>query len=210
MTVLPPIRAVRALVLALAVAMPAGCGTEQDARVDRETPSAGRDASALAGAPFARGGETFGPADEGDPPLALAGNGSVEDLRAGLAAARSPEAAALLESGYRQAFTVDRAKRDYAAALAVLEEALALDPGLPQAHRALGQVHRHLGEDMERARAACSRAIELEPDYGEAYYDLAALLALVDRGRGAAMYRKAMELGVPDEADLGERFYAGR
>jgi hypothetical protein len=53
------------------------------------------------------------------------------------------------------------------------------------------------------------RAVELDPDYGEAHYALAFMLGPTDRERGAVHFARAMELGIDDERNLRERFFEG-
>jgi TolB-like protein/DNA-binding SARP family transcriptional activator/Flp pilus assembly protein TadD len=61
-------------------------------------------------------------------------------------------------------------------ALASASRALALDPGLAEAHHALGTVHLAMG-DHGQARPALERAIELNPSYAAPATNLAALHA---------------------------------
>ena len=56
------------------------------------------------------------------------------------------------------------------------------------------------------------KAIELKPDYGEAHYALSFMCAMdpsnqANMAKGAEHFKRAMELGVEDERNLGQRFY---
>ncbi len=148
-----------------------------------------------------------GPTDDNPLPLKLSGLNSVEELKSGMAATRNEQAAKLFEDGFRKTFTADNSKRDYAGAAADLKQAIALDPKYAQAYRALGYAEFNMGFNVDGAMADYQKAIELDPNYGEAQYAIAFMYAMTDREKGADHFKKAMELGVPDERHLGERFY---
>lgn len=94
----------------------------------------------------------------------------------------------LLEEAQR---AIDR--RDFAAALAPLEKVTAEQPDLAYAFFQLGYVYIAL-ERWEEARAACQRAIELDPKLTEAYVNLGTLLLDRDPPAAAAALRQAVAL----------------
>lgn len=151
-----------------------------------------------------------GPTDQNPLPLKLTGLSSVEELNHGLTMTTNEEAKAVFEAGFRKTFTADATKRDYAGAVQDLEKALALDPNFAAAYRALGYAKFNTGMNVDGALADYMKAVELKPDYGEAHYALAFMYAMGDREKGAVHFKKAMELGVPDERSLGEKFYSGK
>lgn len=195
--------------LALLVLCLAACGAKDES--GGSPPPSGSAGAPPAGAqaPFAGMNQDPGPVDGHALPIKLTGNNSLIELTAGREAAASPEAAALFESGFRKAFTADQTKRDYPGAERDLTEAIALDPNLAQAYRALGYARFNQGFNTQAAFENYGKALELKPDYGETWYALAFLYAQSDRAKGAEAFKKAMELGVPDERKLGERFYPG-
>jgi hypothetical protein len=163
------------------------------------------------GGPMAGGmGGESGPTDDNPLPLKLTGVNSVEELTKGVAAAGSDEARTAYEAGFRKCFTADAQKRDYAGAVVDLEKAIALNPGFAHAYRALGYARFNQGFNVQGALDNYKKAVELQPEYGEAHYALAFMYAMNDLDQGAVHFKKAMELGVPDERNLGERYYKGQ
>ena len=150
-----------------------------------------------------------GPTDDDPLPLKLDGMNGVKELNHALAGTDSPEARELFTAGFRKTFTADAAKRDYPGAVTDLEQAIQLDPSFAQAYRALGYAKFNIGFNVDAAMENYQKAIDLKPDYGEAHYALAFMYAMGDRSKGTEHFKKAMELGVPDERNLGERFYSG-
>jgi tetratricopeptide (TPR) repeat protein len=148
-----------------------------------------------------------GPTDGNALPLKLTGLSSVEELEHGLSMTENAEAKTVFEAGFRKTFTADPTKRDYQGAIPDLEKALALDPKFAAAYRAMGYAKFNMGFNVDGALADYKKAIELKPDYGEAHYALAFMYAMADRDKGVEHFKKAMELGVPDERNLGEKFY---
>src|SRR5690606_15437282 len=61
------------------------------------------------------------------------------------------------------------------------ERAIALDPDLPEAYAALGDVKLYMEWDWPGAEAALRRAIELGPSLAMPHYDLAWYLILFER-----------------------------
>ncbi|MBL8786367.1 MAG: hypothetical protein JNJ59_15810 [Deltaproteobacteria bacterium] len=150
------------------------------------------------------------PAETGvERPLPLEGSGSIAELKARLAKAKDTSKNAILEDAFRKVFTVERAARDTAGAAAALEP-LAKDPDTAVAslaERTLGYTRVQSGFDAEGAKQRYARAIELDPDYGEAHYAMAFMLAMGDRTQGKVHFDKAIALGVPDTRGLRGQFY---
>lgn len=148
-----------------------------------------------------------GPTDDNPLPLKLSGINSVEELKHGVEFAKGDEACRLYEDGFRKTFTADPAKRDYAGAEVDLKKAIELEPGFAHAYRALGYAQFNMGFNVQAALENYNKAVELDPNYGEAHYALAFMYAMNDLEKGKVHFTKAMELGIPDERELGERFY---
>jgi tetratricopeptide (TPR) repeat protein len=149
------------------------------------------------------------PTDEHAIPLKLEGLNSRAELDRALATVEDPAVREAFESGYRKTFTADPARRDYAGAAQDLRKVVEGAPGFAEAYRALGYAEFNQGFNVDAAMTHYLRAVELKPDYGEAHYALAFMYAMGNREKGVVHFRKAMELGVPDERNLGERFYGG-
>ncbi len=160
--------------------------------------------SGVTPAPGAAGAE---PAEADALPLKETGSGSLAELARGRAATKNSEAADCFARGFRLTFTSDQEKRNYAAAKELFMRAIALDPNYAEAYRGLAYAEFNLGFNREAALANYQKAIELKPDYGEAHYALAFLYAMDDLEKGAQHFKRAMELGVPDERNLHDRFY---
>jgi len=142
-------------------------------------------------------------------PLPLEGSGSIAELRSRLAKIKDTSKHATLEDAFRKVFTIDRGSRDNPGAEAILTP-LAQDPDpavASLAERTLGLVRVNSGFDQEGAKARYARAIALDPEYGEAHYAMAFMLAMGDRTQGKVHFDKAMALGVPDNRGLREQFY---
>lgn len=159
------------------------------------------------GAPMMGSLGSDGPTDDNPLPLKLTGINSVEELKKGIAFPKNEEARKLYEEGYRKTFTADPAKRDYVGAEADLKKAIELEPGYAHAYRALGYAQFNMGFNVQAALDNYMKAVEIDPNYGEAHYALAFMYAMNDLPKGAEHFKKAMELGVQDERNLGERFY---
>jgi len=140
-------------------------------------------------------------------PLKEKGSGSEAELERGRKATSNAEAADAYARGFRLTFTSDQARRDYAAARDLFEQALSLDPNYAEAHRGLAYAEFNLGFNRDAAVKHYKKAIELKPDYGEAHYALAFMYAMDNLEEGAVHFKKAIELGVEDERNLGQRFY---
>jgi len=164
-------------------------------------------------APMMEGGGlgAAGPTDGNALPLKLEGLSSAQEMERGKAMTQNQEARAAFESGFRKTFTADPQKRDYQGAVEDLDRALSLDPNFAAAYRARGYAKFNLGFNVQGAMTDYLKAVELKPDYGEAHYALAFMYAMPgqgDRDQGEMHFNRAMELGVPDERGLKEKFYS--
>jgi tetratricopeptide (TPR) repeat protein len=140
-------------------------------------------------------------------PLKEKGSGSLAELTRGQAATKNAEAATDFAQAFRLTFTSDNARRDYPRARELYQKALALDPKYAEAYRGLAYAEFNIGFNRDAALTNYMKAIELKPDYGEAHYALAFMYAMDDVSKGEVHFKKAMELGVDDERNLGQRFY---
>lgn len=117
-----------------------------------------------------------------------------------------PEARALFEEAFRVSFTTDRTHRDYPTARGNFQALIDADPEFAPAWRGLGYALFNLG-DAAGALSAYQRAVLIDDAYGEAHYALSFLYVMTDLEAGRPHFERAMELGVPDERSLGDRFY---
>lgn len=142
-------------------------------------------------------------------PLVLEGSGSLTELKTRLAKVSDATLHPALEEGFRKVFTVQRQARDNARATALLEPlATNADKAVASlAERILGYVRINSGFDAEGAKTRYLKALELDPEYGEAHYALAFTLAISDLGKGKEHFERAMALGVPDTRGLRAQFY---
>jgi tetratricopeptide (TPR) repeat protein len=139
--------------------------------------------------------------------LKLEGIGSKKELDRALAKLPDTAARAHFEAGFRSCFVQDASLRDYTAALAAMEKVLEAVPDFAPAYRTMAYAKLNTGFDMDGATALYEKAIQADPDYGEAHYALSFMLTQFDPERGRKHFDRAMELGVPDERNLRERFY---
>jgi len=195
------------------IVMVSGCGggklpeAKQDEAGAKALPEGHPPVDGSGGAPMMGSLGSDGPTDDNPLPLKLTGINSVEELKMGMAYAKNDEARTLYEEGFRKTFTADPAKRDYQGAEADLKKAIELEPGYAPAYRALGYAQFNMGFNVQAALDNYKKAVEIDPNYGEAHYALAFMYAMNDLDKGAEHFKKAMELGVKDERNLGERFY---
>jgi len=151
-----------------------------------------------------------GPNDGADVPLKMTGLGSAAELQRELAKLQDERVAAHFEQAYRLTFTSDPMKRDYHTAETLLKTVVQSNPKFAPAYRTLGYAEFNLNPtDPSISMEDYEKAVELDPDYGEAHYAIAFMCAATgEREKGAEHYRKAMALGVEDERNIGQRFYA--
>ncbi len=201
--------------LALGVVLalgPVACQKSGDEGRRVESAPAGSEAGGTPGSaalpeghPPIGGGE---PVDPSTVPMKETGSGSLAELERGRAATQVAEAAAAYDQGFRLTFTSDQSKRDYVQARELFNKAIALDPNYAEAYRGLAYAEFNVGFNKDAALANYKKAIELKPDYGEAHYALAFMYAMENPEMGADHFKKAMELGVDDERNLGTQFYS--
>ncbi|MEX2579513.1 MAG: tetratricopeptide repeat protein [Verrucomicrobiales bacterium] len=91
-------------------------------------------------------------------------------------------------------------------ALAKLEEGLTHDSQNAKAHNCVGVISTRKGW-VERAQRAFSNAVSIDPEYGDAHFNLAVLYATRDQPDAKAAgkhYFKALHLGLPRDATIEE------
>jgi tetratricopeptide (TPR) repeat protein len=139
-------------------------------------------------------------------PLKLKGLNSVEELNRGLAKFSDSKSKQLFEDAFRMTFTTEQSSRNYAQAEAKFNRLLERNTRSAESYRGLGYALFNQGDSMGAVRSYL-RAVEIDPNYGEAHYALAIMYSAVDIEKGRTHFRKAIELGIPDERKLGERVY---
>ena len=147
------------------------------------------------------------PEATGERPLKPDGIGSMVELNHCLAKIQDAAMKARFEEGFRACFTSNQGDRDYRIAADAANEILGKLPNFAPAYRMLAYARLNTGFDMQGATELYEKAIEADPDYGEAHYALSFMLTKTDPERGRKHFEKAMELGIPDERDLRSRFY---
>jgi hypothetical protein len=140
-------------------------------------------------------------------PLLLKGPGSAEELSRRLATLEDTDTRKRLEEAFRLTFTVQRTQRQPRQAATLLAPLLKETKAAASAERILGYVSVSSGFKVDEALGHYKRAIELEPDYGEAHYALGFIYAMNDRDQGEKHFRRALSLGVTDARNLA-RFYS--
>lgn len=89
-------------------------------------------------------------------------------------------------------------------ALNRLNESLHYDPKNPRAHNCVGVISSQKGF-VNRAEGAFTEAVKLDPDFGDAHFNLAVLYATrekPDPNRAAEHYNRAVLLGVPRDTAI--------
>jgi tetratricopeptide (TPR) repeat protein len=148
-----------------------------------------------------------GPTDGHEVALKAAGLNSAEELNRDLAALDDPNLRESFETAYRRTFSAKIAQRDYPQSLELAQKVIGARPQFAPAYRVLGYAYFNAGQASEALRAYL-KAVEINPNYGEAHYALAFMYAMGDVGAGREHFKKALDLGVKDERKLGERFYS--
>ncbi len=163
--------------------------------------------TAASGAPVA--GAAAVPAEEGvELPLPLEGSGGLSELA--VRVQMLPEALrADFDLAFRLVFTIARQKRDAARAQPIVDTLIAAPEVAAKAagHRLAGYLAINRGFDSVAALAAYRKAVELDPNYGEAHYALSFTLAISDLAAGKVHFERATALGVPDTRGLRGQFY---
>ena len=155
---------------------------------------------------------TGAPVDPQSLPLKEKGSGSLTELTRAQGGTKNPAAAAAFAQGFHLTFTTDQSRRDYPRARELYQQALRLDPKFAEAYRGLAYAEFNIGFNADAALVNYEKAIELKPDYGEAHYALSFMCAMdpsnqANMAKGAEHFKRAMELGIEDERNLGQRFY---
>ena len=149
-----------------------------------------------------------GVANDGhDVPLRAEGQSSVVEMRRDLARLPEGELRERFDHGFRACFTSDSSKRDYPAAAREFEAILDAEPEFGPAWRGLGYARFNIGFDVDGAMQAYLKAVEVDPEYGEAHYALSFMYVMSDIEKGRPHFERALALGVADERRLGEQFY---
>ncbi len=149
--------------------------------------------------------------EPGEPlPLKPTGIGSQQEMDRALAQLDSEADKKLFELAFRQSFTSVMGQRDYMSAKPAMETFILKHPEFAPAYRVLAYATFNVAFDLEGGTNWYRKAVELDPDYGEAHYALSFMLTQFDLEEGRMHFEKAMELGVDDERNLGEKFYPAR
>lgn len=175
---------------------------------DQAAQQAPAGAPAAGSAPFMGGGmrDAEGPMDEHAVALKQSGLNSADELAKGLEGLTDPELRSAYEMSFRYSFSGRIAQRNYPESVNLANKVVSGNPNFAPAYRVLGYALFNTNRQGE-ALAAYQKAVQLDPNYGEAHYALAFMFAMGDQVQGREHFKKAMELGVPDERDLGGRFY---
>lgn len=147
-----------------------------------------------------------GPTDGQPVALKVDGLNSAAELSNALTKLSDATLKGSFETAFRMAFSARQAQRNYPDAAKLAAEVIAKQPDFAPAHRVLGYARFNTG-DPTGALNSYRKAVELDPNYGEGQYALAFMYAMSDKAAGIGHYRKAIELGVKDERDIGRRFY---
>ena len=149
-----------------------------------------------------------GPTDNHEIALKASGLNSAEEMNRALGGLSDSELRSDFETAFRSSFSAKQAQRNYPLAVEAAERVVAGNPGFAPGYRVLGYAYFNTGRQSQ-ALTAYRKSVEIDPGYGEAHYALAFMYAMGDLASGREHFRKAMELGIPDERDLGNRFYSG-
>jgi tetratricopeptide (TPR) repeat protein len=147
--------------------------------------------------------------DDSDLPLTPTGLGSVEEMEGARARLPDEESREAFEEAFRLTFTTHREARDFQRAKTIFQRLLKQNPASAECYRGLAYAEFNTTMSFPATIALYEKAVELRQDYGEAHYALAFMLGGSDPTRGAEHFKKALELGIEDERNLGQRFYAG-
>lgn len=183
------------------------CGQKQgpEPTETAQAPSSAPEAPPM-NAPFMQN-QVAGPVEEGKVrPLKLKGLNSVEELNRGLAKLSHAESKQLFEDAFRMTFTTEQSSRNYAQAETKFKRVLENNSRSVESYRGLGYAMFNQGQP-DASLQYYLKAVEIDPNYGEAHYALALMYAMQDLDKGRKHFQKAMQLGVPDERKLGEQFY---
>lgn len=140
-------------------------------------------------------------------PLKATGISSTEEMMRDRALLDSPRLKDAYEQAFRLAFASQPADRNYPESARLIGSVISERPEFAPAYRVMGYALFNMNRSTE-ALAAYQRALTINPNYGEAHYALAFLFAMGDREVGREHFKRAMELGVPDERNLEGQFYS--
>lgn len=104
------------------------------------------------------------------------------------------------------------AQNMYDEALEQLTVSIQHDPKNARAHNCVGVISSQKGY-VHRAESAFSEAVKVDPEFGDAHYNLAVLYATMDKPdpvRADEHYQKAMDLGVPRDTSIEHYLEAAR
>jgi tetratricopeptide (TPR) repeat protein len=137
-------------------------------------------------------------------PLAKTGpysEAALSEMLAGLSGAEEKKA---MERAYRLTFTSNQKLRDPRRAIDELEKLEAMAPKFAPAYRVGGYAY-FLLQDLDSAVENYQKAIDADPNYGDAYYALASLFVMArqDPAMTKRILDKALSLGVKDTMQLG-------
>ena len=199
--------AVRSVCLGLAALLALAQGCEQSQNRGQKS---GADLKAPPAAPFAGRPmgmkDAEGPLDDNAVALKVSGINSAEELNRDAALLDDPSLRQVFESAFRYCFSAKLAQRQYGESIGLAQKIIGARPDFAPAYRVLGYAYFNSQEPSE-ALNAYLKAVDLDPNYGEAHYALAFMFAMGDVAKGREHYKKAMALGIKDERDLGNRFY---
>ncbi|MBK9516934.1 MAG: tetratricopeptide repeat protein [Anaeromyxobacter sp.] len=136
------------------------------------------------------------PLPGGPPPVAAAASAPPSQARREQARALLRDGAAWLQEG-----NFERARRRFL-------EAIDVDPTLPEAFNGVGVTYR-MRDDLPVALAWYKRSLAVDPDFGDAYYNMACVYALQGQTELALRYLQiaavngyATAEGIDEDADL--------
>ena len=167
--------------------------TEQPRVAAPELPAGHPPVASSTAPPLGADGKAVDTGTDSDLPLKASGLGSEAELEHILAGVQSAHAKEAFEEGFRLCFTTVRERRDYLRAKEMFEHALEDEPDLAAAYRGLAYAELNTTFDFPKTIALYEKAVEIDPNYGEAHYALS--------------FKRALELGIEDERSLKEQFY---
>jgi tetratricopeptide (TPR) repeat protein len=117
------------------------------------------------------------------------------------------EVQATLAIAFFSLFAKDKGQRNPQQSKKNLDSVLEKEPLNPMAWRLLGYFHISNGFQLTEAVQCYQKAIEIQPNYGDAHYALSFALTTNNLELGETHFRRALELGITDERGLAEKYY---